>query len=156
MKVDWTIISLNHFLLEWLGEFAYLWAYSDEHWILCFFHFRVGLERVLCITSWCTENTPGNPKLFEWFLKPLFLNGFLIDMAAMERLLINSSLNYTIVRPPELTSSELQLLDLSVYTSYTFCCLLWEPTSCQSQVSWEPLYILLCHSANFSIHGGKN
>ncbi|XP_031559713.1 flavin reductase (NADPH)-like [Actinia tenebrosa] len=67
---------------------------------------RAKVNRVVTITSWCTVKQPGNPKLMEWFLKPLFLNGFLRDMHLMENMLEESSFNYTFIRPPGLSNAK--------------------------------------------------
>ncbi|KAL9969694.1 hypothetical protein ACROYT_G021943 [Oculina patagonica] len=63
---------------------------------------KSNLNRIVCVTSWITRKEPGNPKLAEWFLKPLVMAGFIHDMALMENLLMETKLCYTVVRPPEL------------------------------------------------------
>ena len=68
--------------------------------------FRTNLNRLVCVTSWSTQKEPGNPKLIEWFFKPLVMAGFIHDMALMENLLMESKLCYTVVRPPGLSNGE--------------------------------------------------
>ncbi|XP_046584907.1 uncharacterized protein LOC124291888 [Haliotis rubra] len=34
-----------------------------------------GVQRFVCVDSWCTNYTPGSPKVIEWFSRPLFLRG---------------------------------------------------------------------------------
>lgn len=63
---------------------------------------RNKVERLVCVTSWGTRKEPGNPKIMEYLLKPLIMAGFIHDMALMERMLMETKLNYTVVRPPEL------------------------------------------------------
>ncbi|XP_068690388.1 flavin reductase (NADPH)-like [Montipora foliosa] len=65
---------------------------------------RSNLQRIVSVTSWATRKVPGNPKLIEWFLKPITMAGFIHDMAAMESILENSNLCYTVVRPPILNN----------------------------------------------------
>ena len=73
------------------------------------------------MSSWGTQKEPGNPKLIEWFLKPLIMAGFIHDMALMEKILMETKLNYTVVRPPGLTNGELNYLEqiLSENVDYT-------------------------------------
>lgn len=42
----------------------------------------------------------------EYLLKPLMMAGFIHDMALMERMLMETNLNYTVVRPPGLKNGE--------------------------------------------------
>lgn len=42
----------------------------------------------------------------EYVLKPLMMAGFIHDMALMERMLMETKLNYTVVRPPGLKNGE--------------------------------------------------
>ncbi|XP_058968375.1 flavin reductase (NADPH) [Pocillopora verrucosa] len=63
---------------------------------------RSNVDRLVCVTSWGTQKEPGNPKLMEYLLKPLMMAGFIHDMALMERMLMETKLNYTVVRPPGL------------------------------------------------------
>ncbi|XP_064615608.1 flavin reductase (NADPH)-like [Liolophura sinensis] len=67
---------------------------------------EANITRFLCITSWCTEYGPDNPKIMEWIVKPLFIGRHLTSMAVMENYLFNEcpDINYTIVRPPQLTN----------------------------------------------------
>lgn len=64
------------------------------------------MDRLVCVTSWGTQKEPGNPKLMEYLLKPLMMAGFIHDMALMERMLMKTKLNYTVVRPPGLKNGE--------------------------------------------------
>ncbi|XP_070582290.1 flavin reductase (NADPH)-like isoform X2 [Ptychodera flava] len=67
------------------------------------------VQRFVCITSWCTKynrNDPG-PFVMEWIVFPLF-RAILKDMARLEDILLSedsSDINFTIVRPPQLTNS---------------------------------------------------
>lgn len=65
---------------------------------------KTNLQRIVCVTSWCTRKEPGSPKLLEWFLKPIAMAGFIHDMALMENILMESNLAYTVVRPPGLSN----------------------------------------------------
>ncbi|KXJ18162.1 hypothetical protein AC249_AIPGENE9359 [Exaiptasia diaphana] len=67
---------------------------------------RSNVTRIVAITSWCTETEPGNPKIMEWLIKPLFLNAYLPDMRRMEKMLEESLFNFTVIRPPRLTNDE--------------------------------------------------
>ncbi|XP_022784844.1 uncharacterized protein LOC111325299 isoform X3 [Stylophora pistillata] len=64
---------------------------------------RNKVERLVCVTSWGTRKEPGNPKIMEYLLKPLIMAGFIHDMALMERMLMETKLNYTVVRLKEIT-----------------------------------------------------
>lgn len=68
--------------------------------------YRSNVDRLVCVTSWGTQKEPGNPKLMEYLLKPLMMAGFIHDMALMERMLMETKLNYTVVRPPGLKNGE--------------------------------------------------
>ena len=70
--------------------------------------FRAGLTRLVTVTAWCTKSLPGNSFFIEWILKPVFLRGVFPDMELMEDNLITSSLNYTVVRPPQLLNGEIE------------------------------------------------
>ncbi|CAH3167708.1 unnamed protein product [Porites evermanni] len=63
------------------------------------------LQRIVCVTSWCTRKEAGNPKTVEWLLKPVAMAGFIHDMALMESILMESGLCYTVVRPPILNNN---------------------------------------------------
>ena len=80
--------------------------YSVACWLrLCLFN-RSKLQRIVCVTSWCTRKEAGNPKTVEWLLKPVAMAGFIHDMALMESILMESGLCYTVVRPPGLNNSK--------------------------------------------------
>ena len=80
--------------------------YSLACWLrLCLFY-RSKLQRIVCVTSWCTRKEAGNPKTVEWLLKPVAMAGFIHDMALMESILMESGLCYTVVRPPGLNNSK--------------------------------------------------
>ena len=80
--------------------------YSVACWLrLCVFN-RSKLQRIVCVTSWCTRKEAGNPKTVEWLLKPVAMAGFIHDMALMESILMESGLCYTVVRPPILNNSK--------------------------------------------------
>ncbi|XP_071819392.1 flavin reductase (NADPH)-like [Apostichopus japonicus] len=68
---------------------------------------KAGVSRLLAITSWCTTDNPRDrgPFILEWILKPTILRNALADMAIMETYLNDScpDINFTIVRPPELS-----------------------------------------------------
>ena len=70
----------------------------------CFYRNKV--NRIIAITSWCTQAGPNNPWFIEWFLKPFIIGANLRDMAIMEELLEDTEpneINYTIVKPPGLS-----------------------------------------------------
>ncbi|KXJ18180.1 uncharacterized protein At2g34460, chloroplastic [Exaiptasia diaphana] len=66
---------------------------------------RSNVNRIVTLTSWITEypnNTPIKVKL----VRPIMLlGGFMKDMRRMEKILEESSFNYTIIRPPGLSNA---------------------------------------------------
>ena len=78
---------------------------------------RNNLNRLVCVTSWGTQKEPGNPKLLEWFLKPLVMAGFIHDMGLMENMLMESKLCFTVVRPPGLDNGEMNYYYLPPFFS---------------------------------------
>lgn len=66
-----------------------------------------GIQRLVVVTSGGVIEAPGEPWFFRYLLKPFFLKAMYEDMLVMEALVQNSALNYTIVRPPFLTSGPL-------------------------------------------------
>ena len=70
------------------------------------------MSRFVVLTSWCTRKCPESSWFFEWILRPFLLGGILSDIAIMEDFIQSvdsAELNYTIVRPPQLTYGKLLL-----------------------------------------------
>ena len=71
---------------------------------------RHSVSRLVVLTSWCTKKGPGNPWYFEWIIRPFLIGGILSDIAIMEDFIESANpaeMNYTIVRPPQLTYGKL-------------------------------------------------
>lgn len=64
-------------------------------------------SRIIWISSSGIVDNPNDGFLFKWILKPFFLKNMYSDMRAMEQCIIDSKINYTIVRPPYLTDGKL-------------------------------------------------
>jgi putative NADH-flavin reductase len=65
------------------------------------------IKRLIVITSGGVVEAPNEPWFFKYLLKPIFLNKMYADMKVMEHLVLESNLDYTIVRPPFLTKGKL-------------------------------------------------
>lgn len=65
-------------------------------------------KRVIVVTSGGVIESESEPWILKKVLKPYFLNPMYDDMRNMEKILKNSTLNYTIVRPPYLTNGKLK------------------------------------------------
>ncbi len=65
-------------------------------------------SRVIVITSGGVVESPSEPWILKKVLKPFFLNPMYADMRVMEKLILESSMNFTIVRPPYLTNGKLK------------------------------------------------
>lgn len=65
-------------------------------------------ERVLVVTSGGVVEGEGEPWILKKVLKPYFLNPMYADMRAMEHIIAESDMNYTIVRPPYLTNGTMK------------------------------------------------
>lgn len=63
-------------------------------------------SRVLWISSGGVVDNPNDGFFFKRILKPFFLKNMYHDMRIMEQRIIDSKVNYTIVRPPYLTSGK--------------------------------------------------
>lgn len=63
-------------------------------------------KRVLWISSSGVVEQPNDGFFFKQILKPLFLKNMYKDMLKMETLITHSDLNYTIIRPPYLTTGK--------------------------------------------------
>jgi len=72
------------------------------------------VRRLICITSWLTQQDKKDkvPFVINYLAKPLLMKGFIDDMGAMEKMVIDfantqpSPIDFTIVRPPGLTNDE--------------------------------------------------
>jgi putative NADH-flavin reductase len=64
---------------------------------------RQGASRLLAVTSAGVEPDPNQNVLFRRLIGPFVLKNVLSDMASMERIIIDSGLVWTIVRPGGLT-----------------------------------------------------
>lgn len=69
---------------------------------------KLNPDRVLVVTSGGVVESEGEPWILKKVLKPFFLNPMYEDMRKMEKIFINSSVNYTIVRPPYLTNGKMK------------------------------------------------
>ncbi|CAH3035537.1 hypothetical protein pdam_00011006 [Pocillopora damicornis] len=67
---------------------------------------RTGVGRLVCMTGIYTQKDPSNPRLWDWFGRPL-ARAFINDMVLMENIVMKSNICYTIVRPPILTKGPL-------------------------------------------------
>lgn len=65
-------------------------------------------KRVFVVTSGGVVESPGEPWILKKVLKPYFLNPMYDDMREMEKLILQSSMNFTIVRPPYLTNGKMK------------------------------------------------
>lgn len=65
-------------------------------------------KRVFVVTSGGVVESPGEPWILKKVLKPYFLNPMYDDMREMEKLVLQSSMNFTIVRPPYLTNGKMK------------------------------------------------
>lgn len=68
---------------------------------------KVGLQRLILVTSSGVEPQENDNFFFKYVLKPIFLQAMYEDMAILEKKIISSGLNYTLVRPPYLTNGPL-------------------------------------------------
>lgn len=66
-----------------------------------------GIERVVFVSSSGIEDKAGDPFWYTSIVKPLFMKGMYEEMADMERMILASDLDYTIVRAPWLSDGEL-------------------------------------------------
>lgn len=65
-------------------------------------------DKVLVVTSGGVVEAEGEPWILKKVLKPYFLNPMYADMREMERIIVESQMNYTIVRPPYLTNGRMR------------------------------------------------
>jgi putative NADH-flavin reductase len=65
---------------------------------------QLGVRRFVGVTSGGTNphRAPGSPLVFEWIIKPLIGRTLYADMRRMEELVMDSDLEWTIVRPAAL------------------------------------------------------
>jgi putative NADH-flavin reductase len=64
-----------------------------------------GIRRFICITSQGAGNTRFTSGLLGWFIVPFFMRRRFRDVGIQEKLIMKSSMDYTIVRPPMLTNA---------------------------------------------------
>jgi|Laugresu1bdmlbdd_1035124.scaffolds.fasta_scaffold01483_7 hypothetical protein len=64
-------------------------------------------SRIMWISSGGIVDNPNDGFFFKRILKPFFLKNMYHDMRTMEQRILDSKVNYTIVRPPYLTSGKL-------------------------------------------------
>lgn len=64
---------------------------------------RTGRTRIIAVSSAGVGPRKGAPVLYKAVVRPLFLEPAYEDMRVMERLLEESGLDWTVVRPPQLT-----------------------------------------------------
>jgi putative NADH-flavin reductase len=65
------------------------------------------IPKTIVVTSGGVMEAPGEPWIMKYILKPFFLKNMYEDMKVMEKLISDSDLNFTIVRPPYLTNGPL-------------------------------------------------
>lgn len=65
-------------------------------------------EKLFVVTSGGVVEAEGEPFILKYILKPYFLNPMYSDMREMEKIIQESKINYTIVRPPYLTTGKLK------------------------------------------------
>lgn len=98
-------------VLSSLGSRAGIWTpcslYTDSIITITSAMRKAGVNRLVCVTAWGSKDEAGLPWIISWFLKPLFLRNVLPNMGEMEDFLQEkcSDINYTVVRPPGLTSN---------------------------------------------------
>jgi len=98
-------------VLSALGSRAGIWTpctlYTDTMAVIATAMRQAGVKRIVSITSWGAKDEEGLPWIISWVMKPLFLRHVLKNMGEMEDYLAEScqDLNYTVVRPPQLTNS---------------------------------------------------
>ena len=63
---------------------------------------EVGVARLVVVSSVGVENDPTEELIYRHILKPFFLARLYEDMVVMEKLVSNSRLDWTLVRPPRL------------------------------------------------------
>ncbi|CCH54922.1 hypothetical protein BN8_04141 [Fibrisoma limi BUZ 3] len=68
---------------------------------------ETGHKRLLAVTSSGVEPQPNDGFFFKYIFKPLFLEKMYEDMRILEKNILTSNLDYTIVRPPYLTDGPL-------------------------------------------------
>ncbi len=64
---------------------------------------RTGRRRIIAVSSAGVGPRKGAPVLYKLVVRPFFLEPAYEDMRVMERLLEESGLDWTVVRPPQLT-----------------------------------------------------
>lgn len=69
---------------------------------------RFNPKRVIVVTSGGVIESETEPWILKSVLKPYFLNPMYDDMRMMERMIGQSSMNFTVVRPPYLTNGPLK------------------------------------------------
>lgn len=65
------------------------------------------IKRLIVVSSGGVVEAANEPWFFKYILKPIFLNKMYEDMRVMEKIILSSNLDYTIVRPPYLTKGKL-------------------------------------------------
>ncbi|XP_066301712.1 flavin reductase (NADPH)-like [Branchiostoma lanceolatum] len=97
-------------VLSCLGSSIWSWSavsfYTDSMKVIVTAMRKNKVKRLLCVTSWYTEDDPSHPPpfLIRWVVIPLFLGRILYNMAQMEQYLQGcEDINFTAVRPPMLT-----------------------------------------------------
>lgn len=65
------------------------------------------IKRLIVVTSGGVVEAENEPGFFRYLLKPFFLRKMYEDMRVMENIVMNSNVDYTIIRPPYLTNGKL-------------------------------------------------
>lgn len=80
--------------------------YSDSGRILIEAMRRLGIERLLAVTSGGVEHDdPSFAFFYKWFLKPILLSRAYADMERLEAIVRDSDRTWTLVRPTALTDT---------------------------------------------------
>lgn len=66
---------------------------------------QANIKRIIAVSSSGTDPTPHEPWWYLWFVRRLLVNVY-VDQARMEQDLMHSDLDWTIVRPSQLTNGE--------------------------------------------------
>lgn len=67
---------------------------------------KINPKRIIWISSSGVVDQPNDGFFFKRILKPLFLENMYKDMLDMEKQILDSNINFTIVRPPYLTNGK--------------------------------------------------
>lgn len=67
---------------------------------------RAGIDRMICLSSFgAGDSYAALPRLYRWVLAPLILKDMLKDHEGQEKILAESDLNWTVLRPVNLSDA---------------------------------------------------